>query len=196
MILAETRLASRLWRLGASCTVTEIFIPTQAGPRSASITMTDDTQVSSHSVALSGVGIVSGANATFSATNISFGSVAVGDTSLAQSVNLVNYGAAALDMTGISASTEFSETDNCTVPLASTASCAINVTFSPTSTGTVNGTLSVSDNGAGSPQTVSLTGSGVAGKCESKGKAYSSANPCCPGLQCVLTDNQGLAVCQ
>jgi len=182
--------------VGASCTLTEIFIPAQAGPRSATITLTDDTQGSPHSVSLNGTGIVSGANATLSATSISFGSVAVGDTSEAQSVTLTNYGSSALNISGITASADFAETDNCTAPLTSTASCTINVTFGPTSTGTVNGTLSVTDNGAGSPQTVSLTGSGVAGKCQSKGMACSVVSRCCPGLQCVVTGPTGGAVCQ
>jgi len=181
---------------GGSCMISGIFNPAQVGPRSATITITDDTGIP-HSVPLNGTGIVSGANATFSAPSISFGSVAVGDTSLAQSVNLINYGSSALNISGITASADFAETDNCTAPVASTASCTINVTFSPTTTGTVNGTLSVADNGPGSPQTISLTGSGVAGKCQSKGKSCNTAFlRCCPGLQCTVTGITGGAVCQ
>jgi hypothetical protein len=37
----------------------------------------------------------------------------------------------------------------------------ISVAFAPTAVGTVSGTLSVTDNGAGSPQKVALTGTGT-----------------------------------
>jgi hypothetical protein len=77
---------------GANCTVTEVFTPAQIGPRTASITFTDDTPGNPQSVALGGIGVVSGPNATWSATTVPFGSVAVGDTSLPQSVSLTNYG--------------------------------------------------------------------------------------------------------
>lgn len=42
--------------------------------------------------------------------------------------------------------------------MAAGASCSIGVFFDPTTTGTRTGTLTVSDNAAGSPQTVSLSG--------------------------------------
>ena len=45
--------------------------------------------------------------------------------------------------------------------LASGASCTINVTFTPSTTGSVTGTLSITDNAAGSPQAVSLSGAGI-----------------------------------
>jgi hypothetical protein len=177
---------------GANCTVTEVFTPAQIGPRGASITFADDTPGSPQSVALGGVGVVSGPNATWSATTLPFGSVAVGETSLPQSVSLTNYGTSTLNITSIIASADFSETDTCGTPLAPEASCSVSVTFSPTATGTVSGTLSVTDNGAGSPQSTALTGSGVAGSCKSKGEGCSVAIRCCSGLQCVVTGTTGV----
>jgi hypothetical protein len=179
---------------GANCTVTEAFTPAQIGPRTASITFTDDTPGSPQSVALGGIGVVSGPNATWSATTVPFGSVAVGDTSLPQSVSLTNYGTSTLNITSIIASADFSETDTCSAPLAAEASCSVSVTFSPTATGSVSGTLSVTDNGAGSPQSTALTGSGQAGSCKSKGQACGVAIRCCTGLQCMVTGTTG--VCQ
>ena len=44
--------------------------------------------------------------------------------------------------------------------LAATGTCTINVTFTPTATGARTGTLTVSDNAAGSPQSIPLTGTG------------------------------------
>ena len=46
--------------------------------------------------------------------------------------------------------------------MAAGTSCSINVTFIPTASGTRTGTLSVTDNADASPQTVSLTGTGIA----------------------------------
>jgi hypothetical protein len=59
------------------------------------------------------------------------------------------------------------------------------VRFSPTATGSVSGTLSVTDNGAGSPQSTALTGSGVAGQCSSRGQGcFPGTRNCCSGLSC------------
>ena len=177
---------------GANCTVSEVFTPAQIGPRAASVTFTDDTPGSPQSVALGGIGVVSGPNATWLATTVPFGSVAVGDTSQPQSVSLTNYGTSTLNITSIIASADFSETDTCSAPLAPEASCTVSVTFSPTATGSVNGTLSVTDNGPGSPQSTALTGSGVAGSCKSKGEVCTTAIRCCSGLRCVVRGTTGL----
>ena len=177
---------------GANCTVSEVFTPAQIGPRAASVTFTDDTPGSPQSLALGGIGVVSGPNATWSATTVPFGSVAVGDTSQPQSVSLTNYGTSTLNITSIIASADFSETDTCSAPLAPEASCTVSVTFSPTATGSVNGTLSVTDNGAGSPHSTALTGSGVAGSCKSKGEVCTTAIRCCSGLRCVVRGTTGL----
>jgi hypothetical protein len=40
-------------------------------------------------------------------------------------------------------------------------SCTVSVTFTPTGAGTVSGDVPISDNGGGSPQQVSLSGTGV-----------------------------------
>jgi len=45
--------------------------------------------------------------------------------------------------------------------LAAGASCPITVTFTPTAAGTRQGTLTVTDNASGSPQTAALTGTGL-----------------------------------
>jgi len=37
-------------------------------------------------------------------------------------------------------------------------SCVINVTFTPTATGTFTGTLKITDNAENSPQTITLSG--------------------------------------
>ena len=99
--------------------------------------------------------------ASLSPTSLTFASRDVGTTSAAQAVTLKNIGNAILTISGITANGSFAETHTCGSSLAPNASCTISVSFSPQTTGTLNGTLSVSDNAAGSPQTVGLTGSGI-----------------------------------
>lgn len=66
-----------------------------------------------------------------------------------------------LDITSIGASGNFSQTDNCGRTLAPKASCSIQVTFTPTTIGSLSGTLSITDNAPLSPQTISLAGTGT-----------------------------------
>jgi hypothetical protein len=146
---------------GASCAIDVTFTPSQLGPRIASITVTDNTAGSPHSVSLSGVGLTSGPNATLSATSLTFGNENPNTTSPAPSVTLSNYGTMPLNITNITTSANFGATNPCGSSLASGAGCTVSVTFTPNATGPFTGTLSVTDNAPGSPQTVSLSGAGV-----------------------------------
>jgi hypothetical protein len=56
---------------------------------------------------------------------------------------------------------DFTETTSCVTTLASSASCQIFVTFTPTAIGSRTATLSVSDSDASSPQTSSLSGTAI-----------------------------------
>jgi hypothetical protein len=147
---------------GANCTINVTFTPSQLGPRSGSIRITDNTAGSPHSFSLGGVGLTSGPNTTWSATSLTFAAQPVGATSPAQSITLSNYGTAALSIAGIAATANFGESDTCGSSLASGASCStINVTFMPSLSGSLNGTLSATDNAPASPQTLSLSGVGL-----------------------------------
>lgn len=59
---------------------------------------------------------------------------------------------------------------------------AINVTFTPSTTGSVTGTLSITHDDAGSPHEVSLSGAGISGKCIPPGGGCFGPGPndCCP----------------
>jgi hypothetical protein len=147
--------------VGASCTITVTFKPTQTGPRTASVNITDNAAGSLQTIGLSGTGLVSGPNATPSPSSLTFATQLVGTSSSAQLVALTNYGKMALSIASIAASGDFSQTNTCGSSLAAEASCAISLIFKPTQRGTRTGTLSITDNAAGSPQTVSLTGTGT-----------------------------------
>ena len=57
---------------------------------------------------------------------------------------------------------DFSQSNTCNAPTAPAASCTVTVTFSPAVAGARSGTLIVSDSAAGSPQSATLSGVGVA----------------------------------
>ena len=90
-----------------------------------------------------------------------FASQVVGTTSTAKSVTLSNGGDAALSITSIATSGEFAQTNTCGSSVAAGANCTISVTFTPTAGGTRTGTLTITDNAAGSPQSLALSGTGA-----------------------------------
>jgi len=100
-----------------------------------------------------------------SPTSLSFGSVAVGTSSIAQAVTLSNIGTATLTITSITLTGanpgDFSQTNNCGTSLAVGANCNINVTFTPAAAGSRSGSLRITDTATGSPQSVSLSGTGA-----------------------------------
>jgi len=96
-----------------------------------------------------------------SATNVQFGDNAVGSTSTADTVVLTNTGTKGLHITNLATTGDFT-LDACALRTINPgATCALKVTFNPTKLGTRTGTLTVTDDGAGSPQVVNLTGTGV-----------------------------------
>jgi photosystem II stability/assembly factor-like uncharacterized protein len=144
--------------VAASCTVSVTFKPSTTGARSGTLTFTDGASGSPQKVPLSGVGTT----AELSPTSLNFGSVTVGSTAL-NTVTLKNVGTAAMTISGITisgaAAGDFGES-GCGSSLAAGASCTISVTFKPTKTGARSATLKITDGAAGSPQQVSLAGTG------------------------------------
>jgi len=98
---------------------------------------------------------------TSSASSVSFGNIAQGASSSAQAITLTNTGTAVLSISGIAASGDFSQTNTCGGTLAANTTCQVSIVFTPTAIRQRTGTLTVSDNATGSPQTVPLSGTGV-----------------------------------
>jgi len=98
---------------------------------------------------------------SLSPSSLTFNSQNVSTTSASQSVTLSNTGNAALTISTIATTGDFAQTSNCSTSVAAGANCRISVTFKPTTNGQRTGSLSVTDNASGSPQSVSLTGAGV-----------------------------------
>jgi len=109
-------------------------------------------------VALSGTGI---AQATLSPASATYSKQKVGTTSKAKKFTLTNNQAVALNGVVISTTGDFAvSSQTCGSSLAAKGKCTIDVTFTPTQTGTRTGQLSVSDSATNSPQTATLAGTG------------------------------------
>jgi len=145
-----------------SCQVSVTFTPTALGSLSAAVSITDDAPRSPQTVSLVGTGTA--AVATLSPLNLPFPVQYVKNSGSPQTVTLTNTGTATLAITNVVVSPiDFgilSAQTTCGSSLAAGSHCSIGVFFDPTAMGPRTGTLSVTDNAAGSPQTVTLTGMG------------------------------------
>ena len=158
---------------GASCTVSVAFTPSVASAESATLVITavitDGGLSSSQSfdVSLSGTGSATAPAVGLAPTSLPFGGQMLTTTSAAIPVKLTNTGMGPLTIISIAASGDFAATSTgataCPIgpaTLPAGGNCTINVTFAPTVVGARAGTLTVTDNANGSPQTVPLTGTG------------------------------------
>jgi hypothetical protein len=155
--------------------VTATYVQPGTG-NTGSITLgaaTNATLISNQTITITASGSgVSPVTGTFSLTvdptisvsvspqTINFVGQGVGTTSPEQTVNLTNTGTASLTISSITASGDFSQTNNCGGSVGVGANCAVEVTFKPTAVGTRSGSISISDNAPDNPQTVALNGTG------------------------------------
>jgi uncharacterized repeat protein (TIGR03803 family) len=141
-----------------TCNISVTFTPAVPGNASASISVADNASGSPQTVPLTGTGIIP---VTLSPSNVTFPSQFVGTSGLPQNVMLKNTGNATLTITNVAASpAEFAALSSCGNSVAPGASCSIGVFFDPTTGGTRNGILTVTDSASNRPQTVSLIGMG------------------------------------
>jgi Abnormal spindle-like microcephaly-assoc'd, ASPM-SPD-2-Hydin/Protein of unknown function (DUF1573) len=102
-----------------------------------------------------------GGTVTLSATSLNFGSQAVGVQSAPQVVTLTNGLSTSLTISNIAAAGDYTQTNTCQQPVAAGGTCTVSVYFTPATSGTLTGTLTITDNASNSPQTVTLTGVGA-----------------------------------
>jgi hypothetical protein len=144
---------------GSSCGFSVSFTPSANGPRAGLLTV-NGTNGTSLLVSLSGTGFTPAPAVSLSTISLSFSPRLVGTTSAPQPVALTNTGNASLNISSITASLPFAQTNNCPAVLAAAGNCTINVTFQPIVSGNATGTLTIVDNASGSPHTISLNGTG------------------------------------
>ena len=142
----------------ASCSIAVTYAPTVAKSETASLAVTDEFR--SQSVALSGTGVAPpGVSAT--PTSISFGGIAVGSTSSAQTVTVTNSGGYPLAALAASVTAGFAiSSNNCPPTLAVASNCQIALTFAPAAAGAITGTLTIAASNLSQPLSVALSGSG------------------------------------
>ncbi len=154
--------------INGNCTISVKFQPSAAGPRSASVSISDNAASLTQTVALSGTGTAAGV--TLTPSTLVFAGQNLGTpASSPQPVTLQNTGNGPLTISSISITgadpSDFEEKDNCPkggATLNPSSACSIAVTFQPSATGTRTASLAVADNAVPSPQTVGLSGLGTA----------------------------------
>ncbi|MGA8143591.1 MAG: FG-GAP-like repeat-containing protein [Candidatus Acidiferrales bacterium] len=150
--------------VNASCVVQVTFAPTVTGALAASVEVNDDAPGSPQSATLSGTGVNAPA-ATLSTLTLMFASQGVGMQSAEQLATLTNTGSATLTIASIAITganpTEFAESNNCTATMAPDATCTFHVTFTPGASGARAAAITITDDAAGSPHSIALTGSGA-----------------------------------
>ena len=159
----------------SSCVFNLVFTPTAFGPRTATLSVTDNSGGTAGTVQtflISGTG--QNPLASLSASSLTYAGQGISTSSAAQTVVLTNTGNSALILAASPVSLSGANPGDYTIASGTTCSsslsiaangtCTISIVFSPTSTGTRTATLSITDNSggtAGTTQTVALSGTGT-----------------------------------
>ena len=146
---------------GANCKIEVTFTPTAKGPASGTLSVTDNAKGSRQTVALSGTGT----EVKLEPKGVNFGDQKVGTKSAQIGIELTNVGTTSLSINGIAIKGtdpgDFSQGNNCGSSVPAGGHCTIKVQFVPQAKGSRSATLTVTDDGGGSPQAVALTGTGT-----------------------------------
>ena len=146
----------------ATCKIFVVFLPTAVGNRPGALTLTDNAPPGHQAVPLSGTGTGS---ISVTPAKLGFGKSIVGLASAPQSLLLNNSASNPVSLTNVASSlADFTFQNNCGAQIPASSSCSIDVTFTPTATGTRTGALTFSDGGSPSSFSIPLTGTGIAQK--------------------------------
>ncbi len=144
-----------------SATLTASFSPAAAGSMTGTIAIVSDAANSPLKIVLSGTGGQAGLS--ISPASFSFGSVVDGQTK-SQPITVTNTGTAALTIGQISVSGSGYSVSGLAIPATVPAGGEVtfSVLFTPTTAGSLTGTVSIASNAPNSPNVLSLSGSGTA----------------------------------
>jgi hypothetical protein len=149
------------------CTISVTFTPTGSGPQSASINITDTGPDSPQTVQYTGTGVApppAAPIATISPNPAAFATITQGTSSAPLSISVNNTGNAPLHISAVTVggnnAADFSNApSNCSgATLAAAASCNISVAFAPLAAGQRTETITLTDDSANSPQTITVQG--------------------------------------
>jgi len=157
---AETNNCGTSLPADSSCNISVTFTPRAAGARSASLNVSYQGVGSPQRVSLTGTGVAA-STASLKPSNLTYATQLVGTTSSPKTATLTNTGGQTVNISAISATGPYNQTNNCPPSLPVGGNCKIQVTFTPAVGGPANGKLSVTDDARGSPQTTGLNGTGT-----------------------------------
>jgi hypothetical protein len=147
---------------GRNCQIQVTFTPTAAGTRTGALTFTNAG--GTQTVNLTGTGVTATLALVVSPATLTYQTQQKGVQSPGQNVWLINTGTAAINVaTVVSGSTDYLAEGCASTTIQPNTACELSVFFTPTVTTTDNSTVKVTSNAAGSPQTITLNGTGAAG---------------------------------
>jgi hypothetical protein len=165
----STLAAQTLAPLGTA-TFTVTFGPTTTGAATGTVSVSNTAPGSPLIIGLSGSGAATQAQLAINPSPVAFGSVAVGTSpSPTQTVTLTNTGNATLNITGATISGAAYTMNLAPVSISAGSNTTFTVTFTPSTSGSQTGSIQITSNAPSSPNTISLTGTGL--------QAQISANP-------------------
>jgi 6-phosphogluconolactonase (cycloisomerase 2 family) len=145
----------------ANCSVSINFKPAASGPFSATLQVADNASGTPQTLALNGTGVAPAPNVAFSPAAPSFPTITQGTSGIPQTLTVISSGTAPLHVSAVSLGgpnpSDFSLTNNCTAPVVPSMSCTISVAFNPVGPGQRAAILTITDDVAGSPQTIALS---------------------------------------
>lgn len=142
---------------GANCYVDVVFSPQDSGTLYGTLSIFHSDPSSPMRISLKATGMA----LVFSPSSLDFGDQQVGTSSQPQNITVTNATSTAVAISGINASGDYSQSNNCVGGLQPGAKCTIGVTFSPTKVGKRDGGVTADDSDHTSPQTIPLTGVGI-----------------------------------
>src|SRR3981081_380058 len=144
---------------GQNASFTTKFSPTSSGTVAGSVSIASNVPGSPLTISLSGTGTLGQPQLTISPANVTFGRVNVGSAD-SLSVSLTNNGNAALSISQAAASGAGFSLSGLTVPQTINAGASVSfaVQFTPASTGSASGSITINSNAPGSPATIALSG--------------------------------------
>jgi Putative Ig domain/Abnormal spindle-like microcephaly-assoc'd, ASPM-SPD-2-Hydin len=148
---------------GNSATFSASFDPSATGSVTGSVSVVSNAPGSPLTIPLSGTGAAPVTTITESPTSVSFGNQTVNTTSGGEAVTVTNTGNTSVTVSAVEASAPFAVSGfSSSTTLAPNQNLTLSVTFDPTAQTSYSGSLTITSTASSSPNTVTLSGTGVA----------------------------------
>lgn len=171
-IESDTCMSSPVLPTNHTCTIAITYAPGGVGTSQATLVITDNAAGSPQSIPLSGTSVAAPPPAPAvtlnPSTSLNFsGSATQGTSTSPQNVTVTNSGNAPLQfisavLSGFNSGDFSISSDTCSGSLSANASCTISIVFTPQAAGIRTTTLTITDNAASSPQSLTINGTAVA----------------------------------